>query len=286
MKEIFSAGLSPSAINKFVACPLDFYYRYIVGLGEEEVVEESMSDATFGSLVHFVLEKFFGNFIDSYPQVDDFMELEKSMDYHLDLALNEVYSASNVLSGENLLLRNLAKKMLSNFVKFEVDALQSDSSACVRKILAVEKSLQRVVPAELTGLGFPVMLKGKADRLDASGEMVHIIDYKTGKVKPDQLKISDNVDTLFLKPESSKALQLMLYTYMYAVEHDVGKISSCIFSMVNHSSGYMHLMKKQQLNNDALFDEFQHELIQLLQRMFHASHFEHNPDSKFCEYCH
>ena len=56
---IFTKGMSASALNKYLSCPMDFYYRYIMGLGEEDIVEEEMNASSFGSIVHNVLEELF-----------------------------------------------------------------------------------------------------------------------------------------------------------------------------------------------------------------------------------
>ena len=53
---ILAKGLSPSALNKLMLCPLDFYYRYILGLYEEDEVEENIESSTFGTKIHAVLE--------------------------------------------------------------------------------------------------------------------------------------------------------------------------------------------------------------------------------------
>ena len=34
--------VSPSALNTYIACPLQFYYRYIAGIRQEDEVEEFM----------------------------------------------------------------------------------------------------------------------------------------------------------------------------------------------------------------------------------------------------
>jgi exonuclease V gamma subunit len=70
--DLMAYGISPSAINKFMRCPLDFYYRYVVGLGEVESLEENMEASTFGSIVHDVLETLYKRFVGMTIQYADF----------------------------------------------------------------------------------------------------------------------------------------------------------------------------------------------------------------------
>ena len=49
-------GISPSALNTYINCHLQYYFRYIAGLREQEDIEESIEASTLGTAVHFVLE--------------------------------------------------------------------------------------------------------------------------------------------------------------------------------------------------------------------------------------
>ena len=55
----FEGGFSPSALNKLIRCPLDFYYTYVLDLKEIEKVEENVEASTFGTKIHDVLEELF-----------------------------------------------------------------------------------------------------------------------------------------------------------------------------------------------------------------------------------
>jgi ATP-dependent helicase/nuclease subunit B len=285
VKKLLSEGVSPSAINKFIACPLDFYYRYILGLGEEESVEERMTDATFGSMVHLVLEKFYSQFIGSFPGKKDFDTLTEGLDEALDQSLDEVYSVNNTSTGENLLLRSLAKKMLLNFIEIEKQALDETESDKGRKLMEVETKLERLISEDVTQLGFPIQLRGKADRIEELNGDVHIIDYKTGKVDMKHMKPSKECSEMFTDTNKSKALQLMLYTYMYSTQLSPDKIHASIFSMVNHQGGYLYLDRSNLPEGQDMLVNFEQQLLMLLKKMYETEDYQHNTSSRFCEYC-
>lgn len=56
LDEYFGNRTSASALNKYLQCPLDFYYRYVLGFGEEQEVEEEIEANNFGSFIHNTLE--------------------------------------------------------------------------------------------------------------------------------------------------------------------------------------------------------------------------------------
>ena len=61
--EQFEHGLSPSAMNKFLGCSLDYYFRYVLKYADDEEVEELVEHSTFGSVVHEVLEFLYQPFV-------------------------------------------------------------------------------------------------------------------------------------------------------------------------------------------------------------------------------
>ena len=73
-----------------------------------------------------------------------------------------------------------------------------------------------------TGQG-DYVFSGRADRIDRYGGVIRVIDYKTGHVDNADLKLpvrhhSDN-DLDYLRTIPDKALQLLMYKYMYLKEH-------------------------------------------------------------------
>jgi RecB family exonuclease len=49
-------GFSPSALNTYLSCSLQFYYQNLLKLREKDLPEETMEDNTFGMVVHGALE--------------------------------------------------------------------------------------------------------------------------------------------------------------------------------------------------------------------------------------
>ena len=107
----FKNGLSPSAINRYLSCPLDYYYRYVLGIGEINELEEQVDSAGMGTIVHAVLEKW------HEPHLNTALTLQNIQQWRseLDAALLKEFQYNDdnvVVEGYNLLAMEAAKKMI------------------------------------------------------------------------------------------------------------------------------------------------------------------------------
>ena len=63
LKEIATIkGFSPSALTNYLRNPIQFYYQRILGVRENEEVEENVAANTLGTIIHEVLEKMYQPF--------------------------------------------------------------------------------------------------------------------------------------------------------------------------------------------------------------------------------
>ncbi|RLD22170.1 MAG: hypothetical protein DRI54_08575, partial [Bacteroidetes bacterium] len=56
LKEKLKKGISPTALSTYLTCPLNFYYKYILGLRESDEVDEEIGADVFGIIIHKTLE--------------------------------------------------------------------------------------------------------------------------------------------------------------------------------------------------------------------------------------
>lgn len=287
MDQLLAHGISPSAINKFNQCPLDFYYRYIIGLGEEDVHEEQMSIATFGTVIHHVLEKFYNQFIDSFPTISDYKSLAESIDHYLDDSISANYSSYGTDTGFNLLARSVAKTMLLRIIQYEEELLIARNAEQLKMtLLKVEFPLIRALDHERYDWDRPVVMKGKGDRLDSISGIDYILDYKTGSVKDEDIELKPEIENLFAQNKSAKQLQLLAYIYMYAGEgHAAENIRAGFYSFTNHAGGYKFLEgKKEQVSTETL-DRFEAAFMDWVKALYALEKFEHTKTSDYCQFC-
>lgn len=218
-----STTLSPTALNKFLSCPLKFYFNYIAGIKEAEEIAENVDLPLFGSLLHKALELLYKDF--TGEEVDDatLKQLEKNeakIMWVIDEAFRTEYftdipaDGKLNLSGKNILIREILQKYIKQF-------LQTDQKFTPFTIQSMEKDYTADVDFKVDGESKRARFKGKIDRVDINKDGIRVIDYKTGK--PD--RNFRDIDHLFGAKGNHNALQALLYSIMYdETVHPEGEI--------------------------------------------------------------
>ena len=95
------------------------------------------------------------------------------------MSVNHRWASVDAKGGKNLLIFEVAKRYIYNFLRSEQQLLEK---GCKLKILSIESNLKTEI--KIPELDFPVYIKGKVDRIDELDGQLRIIDYKTGKENP------------------------------------------------------------------------------------------------------
>ena len=150
--------MNVSALNSYLHCPLEFYYKNIIR------VPSAQNEATgFGSAVHYALEQLFRKMLDAagnsrqrpFPPLEVFIEdFETYMHAHRENFTAAQYSRR----------LHYGREILSNYYASYIDRFPT--------VVAIERMIRAVYNG--------VPLKGKLDKLEFDGKSVTIVDYKTG----------------------------------------------------------------------------------------------------------
>ncbi len=282
-------GFSPSSLNVYINCPLQFYFQEILGLSESETIEETVESKTMGTVIHQVLHKvyrqFEGNFVNPELLLKKTAETEKFM---MD-AFSEHYMEGDLEHGKNHLIFKASLFLVNQFIKKEAgDLLSGDNPGSSLKIISLESFFNTMINCTVMGRETEVKVKGKTDRIDLLGETVRIIDYKTGSVQPKDLNLK-SWDTLTSDPKMAKAFQLLLYAFLYYRNHEGSnlKIESGNITMRKISSGFMKvkLPEEQEINKESM-KMFEECLQSLLEKILDPGiPFTQAEDSENCAYC-
>lgn len=286
--DLLEYGISPSAINKFMRCPLDFYYRYVIGLGEVESLEENMEASTFGSIVHDVLETLYKRYVGMTMQDEDFNGFKLELDTLIDEAIHRLYNSNFELAGFDIIMRRIVKRMIE--VVLEHDQLKFSEARAngeERIVNGVEVELKAELPMDKIGVNLPASVRGKADRVDEQNGNFMVLDYKTGSVKSDELKLSDK-EGPWLKDTKPKLLQILTYSYMWVKDgHAPEHTQAMLFGLKQAKQGPVPLMRGQDpaVLHEADIEKFEEELLGVLKSLLETEVFRHNPESEYCEFC-
>lgn len=201
-------GFSPSSLSEYISNPIAFYKKYVLKIKEVEEVDESMAYNTFGTIVHDALEQLYSPFVDSFLSSEKLMKRKAKIKEIIYSSFEKVLPGVNCQRGKNLIIFQVISKYIENFLDAEIDEAKKHKI----KLLALEEELSCRINIE--GLEFPVVLKGKLDRIDERDGQLRIIDYKTGKVENTELALKDWNDLIENK-KYAKAFQLLCYARMY-----------------------------------------------------------------------
>ncbi len=278
-------GFSPSLLNIYRNCSLQFYFHAIAGLREVDEVEETIGADTLGNIIHEVLETFYKPFVGKKIQVVDIQEMKKLVDSTTLALFKKQYSETEVSYGKNLLTFKVALKFINNFLASEIESIKkSEKSGQPILIKALEQDLESsfVIGSQ------NIKIKGKADRIDTVGSLTRIVDYKTGLADNKELKF-DDWEAIRLDVTLSKSFQLLTYAWLYQKMNPEIKenIVSGIITFRELSAGLKTVKVKDSTNLDvSVLSEFEIQLRQLLSEIFDTElRFTQTNDSDNCEYC-
>ena len=281
IKERFINGISPTALIAYITCPLDFYYKYVLGVREADEVEENIEHSSFGSYVHESLEKLYQPFVGKNIAENDLKEMLKLVPDTVMAVFSQYYNNKELKTGKNLLTLNVARNYISTFIKNEIAMVKDDS-----QVLFI-KSLEKELKASIVVDGVEVNLKGIADRMDICNNQLRIIDYKTGEVNASDLRIK-HIDEL-QGAKKSKSFQLLMYALMYTKNNpdDHMLLSSGIISFRKLSNGFMPFeMDKNTTIDSDLLNDFENLLTDTVRKILDPSQpFTHDPEARWCEFC-
>lgn len=284
-------GISPSALNTYIECRLRFYLRHVAKVKEPDEVEEDLDARVLGNFLHLVMEKFYrslqqrkGNsqveardFDNAAITVDSLIDDVFVRSYHLDPDKPVEYE------GQRLVVREVVKRFAHRILKmdkayapFRIESLEQGG-------LDYQVNLSRY-PGR-------VIVSGKIDRVDRKGDLIRVIDYKTGKDKLD----FENVESLFKRDNkrNKAAFQTMLYALLYksnSVDTSSVRVVPGLINRMNlfdDDFKFGFKMGKDFLEYaDPLLPEFQMHLKELIEEIFDPSiPFDQTTDVESCRFC-
>ncbi|MBI1822502.1 MAG: PD-(D/E)XK nuclease family protein, partial [Nitrospirae bacterium] len=198
-----SYAYSATALDRYLKCPLRFYYASVLGLRPKEEMSVELERNELGSFIHLLLADYFQGKIGRKLDEKDLNRGE------MERLIKDRFSSQygNDISGARYLLNRQVKKHLIDFLENYTLPLIKRKSVT---ILACEENLN----VEFSSY----RLTGRIDRIERRNEKTVIIDYKTGS-QSDHLKIDLTRFDLNRREDWSYAigsLQLPFYILLYS----------------------------------------------------------------------
>lgn len=157
LKELLNKySMSVTHLNNYLKCPLSFYFDNLI-----RVPRAKSSSMTFGSAVHFALERMFKKMLEDpdkqFRGVSDLLN-----DFSWYMHRNE----DSFTQKDFDLKMEYGQKILPDYFQHYVSAWN--------RVVVAEKAFKNI---EVKG----VPINGKIDKIEFNGHDANLIDYKTGK---------------------------------------------------------------------------------------------------------
>ena len=181
--------LSPSALNTYINCPLEFYFKYVAHIRVPEEVSDDIDNALFGTIFHRCSEKIYlhlthgtGNGDIVASSLETILKNENFLRTVVnDTIKEEVFKINKsedmpTLNGIQIIIQRV-------MLRYVRQLLERDLSLCPFTIRGLEKPILDKFPFRFQDKEEWVYIGGDIDRIDEYTEgterILRIIDYKT-----------------------------------------------------------------------------------------------------------
>lgn len=232
-----SDGLSPSALNIYRLCPFKFYLSEIAGIREPEDPPDKIDHKMLGTAVHHALFSLFKPCIGKVLSPEELAIMVTKSEEAVQQAFAVKARETSVTGGRNLLMTRVADIMVKNFVRAEKKfTLRIQKQGISSTPLFLEQFFSRTLQLSMNGTGSEIRIKGIADRIDRTGGVMRIIDYKTGKVDRAKLAVT-NPASLRNDRGADQAFQLLTYAWLLSANNNA--VTAGIISLKTPGVGFL-----------------------------------------------
>ena len=199
--------LSPTAINRYLRCPLQFYYHYVAGIKEPDVPddEQELDNRIFGTIFHEAADIIYHQLPRHITTdvLDHLLKGKIEIERAVDEAFHRVMPDAPI-GGLHIINREV-------IIHYLRQLLQIDRRLAPFTILGLECDVYRLLSPKLR-------IGGRIDRLDlicedTPQERIRVIDYKTGS---SQLRPLPDVESIFSPEKIHDHSDYYLQTFVYA----------------------------------------------------------------------
>ncbi|GAB3294866.1 PD-(D/E)XK nuclease family protein [Hymenobacter tenuis] len=297
LRGVLTKGLSPTGLNQYLNCSLQFYFQRVARFRENDEVEEALGPDGFGTVVHEALEDLLGPFQQNQQPImaADIPGLVKLAPIMVAKALRREEDGRHARADEGL--NHVLGQVASQLVRRYLESLLEQPDALPLLVQSQEEALQTTVYVPLpSGEKLPVSLVGFADRVDQLPDgRLRVVDYKTGMVEKYHLQLlkrgegpAEAVQRLLTDatPAADKVRQLWLYRFLLA-QGGRPAADAAIISLRNLGAGPMSADMSFLTADGQDFVQHSEQLLsQLVNRILDPEEpIRKTDDQVKCQYC-
>ena len=260
---------SPTSIETYLACPVRFFYQYILGLSAVEEKGDEVDRRDIGTLIHAVLAHLYRPMVGKELSEAFFREARDRSGELIEAMVGEYWPKEKMLSMRGGAVLEVIKQRLRDFIEREMKRWRQAGFS----VFYVEDEKDSFLSYNFDIDGVQVMLYGRMDRVDImpSGEYI-VWDYKTGGLPgiPDMERFrvqSPDVEASVLLRENSGHIQLPAYVFLFSENYSVpvDKVNAGLIGL--KTMEYKTLFSNKAKDRRALLEGFVEVMIRLFREM-------------------
>ena len=297
-----SPRITPTAVNRFRRCELQFYYYYVLGLPDQAAIdEEAIDQRTFGNIFHEASQIIYEQLLKksntiNKEDLERLLKNKKEIVAAVDEAFKKEFKFDDSSSSPDFNgLQIIHREVIITYLR---RLLRIDMSLAPFTILGLEKDVVMSIDIYSGEKHFPTTIGGRIDRLDLvedkEGRRIRVIDYKTGT--PHLSSLPTSAEAIFKKYDSISSYYLQAFLYSHIVRHSKvynrqqdAVSPALLFIQHTTDDNYdptLKLKKEKVVDIANVSDEFFASLINLLHSIFDTSvPFHPTLDKETCKTC-
>ncbi len=286
--------ISPSAINRYVACPMRFYFQHVARIKSGDELSEDVDNSMFGNILHEAIHQLYEPLIgvdDVGAAIEKLRKDRAKVESVVFAAMREVCkvregASDESISGDLLLIKDIVCKYIIDGV-LAYDAKHSDF-----EVVSTEKRYSYKVPLPTRE---HITIEGTLDRVDRlkTGKL-RVIDYKTGG-KHLEFKSTEALFEGEGRERQGHVIQTLTYSMMLHRSLGVSVVPSLYYVRFMHTPDYKPLLIDKSADveqqviatyemQSEVFEE--HLTLKLAELLDRSIPFKQNKDVKgTCDFC-
>lgn len=307
--------LSASSLKTYLQCPFQFYLERVEDIHPADPPKENITELIIGNIIHDVAERLYKQLPGTIGKVIDRTVRNRIINNEYDgLLEREVRRAinANFVGIPRMIKDSDSGKLIHNTavdtpLRGEAEVYEPIIRQLIIDMLLAEPETFSFIDGEMSETfswklksGKEVNFTMKIDRLDRVGDILRIVDYKTGKEETGFN--NDNIMARGTKSLRKGIFQLLTYCYAYISRYpktDTNKLKPLIYTLksIPKNGSFADLTYSKNANARTkiavesyaqLLDlfEFESEFDKLIDEIFDPDKpFWRATDEKVCNYC-
>ncbi len=235
-------SLSPSAINRYIKCPLMFFYQYVASIKEPDCEDDVVDNRMFGNIFHKSAQLIYDDIMShnngriEKASIQKYLNTKGLLESIVDRAFNEeLFKVKNSIRSPYYNgLHLINRKVLIEYLR---QLLHSDQRTAPFEMLALEDAVYTQIAFETEDNNVrKIRIGGIIDRLDRVTDArtgvstIRVVDYKTGIQATRKIKEIEEIfsDMNISQKHSDYYLQAILYSLIVDNSTKYNKQKDCV----------------------------------------------------------